>query len=570
MYKKTIILLFLVSISLILPHVESCKDIIACGDATNGNYNLLLKVRDPSRPGLQVLCIVSNGYNYTYHHPWTGKPIEYATYHKYIGIASESDVIPSIVKAGMILTDSGLAFGDADTNSGWINPSKYAWDDFDWLRYAAEKSNDTDEAMHHLTVDVVDNLHAPGISENLFIIGPDKGYVIEADAFRYHIKEIINGVDVLSNYPRELWNTELFKTNLVSSSFNAEVYKTVKQGNIVHLGSLLGIQVSYIGDESIIVREYPPLLGFIMNRINAFKPVAVKIGESKAVGDYYVTLLNINGSKASIYITTNVKAWQDKIMGHIDERYGNITVRDMMNWSRIYDLDGLRPMCESRFKYEGAAIYKIPNTNYKTLSGGWFSPNHACSSIYVPFHIVDTTIFKPYTNGEAANLSLTLYNTYGDSLTTILSKVEEVLLYENDRIEKLTLQYNNSRLLTNFDINAQKQAWITQQIFVNEIINSTIINVISDMWNKNYSTTLMAMKNIIHSLGNLSEIQYKISVIALSICESAINATKIVGYPSIEAENEYLMGRELIQQGLYEEGIDHLQKSYNLCLEQLD
>lgn len=34
---------------------KACKDIIACGDATAGDYNLLLKVRDPSRPGLQVL-----------------------------------------------------------------------------------------------------------------------------------------------------------------------------------------------------------------------------------------------------------------------------------------------------------------------------------------------------------------------------------------------------------------------------------------------------------------------------------------------------------------------------------
>ena len=50
----------------------SCKDIIACGDATAGDYNLLLKVRDPSRPGLQVLCIIPVGYEYTYRNPWNG------------------------------------------------------------------------------------------------------------------------------------------------------------------------------------------------------------------------------------------------------------------------------------------------------------------------------------------------------------------------------------------------------------------------------------------------------------------------------------------------------------------
>ena len=50
---------------------KGCKDIVACGDSTAGDYNLLLKVRDPSRPGVQVLCIVPEGYEYTYHHPWT-------------------------------------------------------------------------------------------------------------------------------------------------------------------------------------------------------------------------------------------------------------------------------------------------------------------------------------------------------------------------------------------------------------------------------------------------------------------------------------------------------------------
>ena len=77
------------------------------------------------------------------------------------------------------------------------------------------------------------------------------------------------------------------------------------------------------------------------------------------------------------------------------------------------------------------------------------------------------------------------------------------------------------------------------------------------------------MKDNIQKLRSHSEIQYNICKIALSICESAINATKILGHSSIEAENEYLLGKELIQQGLYERGITHLQNAYNLCLEQL-
>ena len=115
---------------------KACKDIIACGDATAGDYNLLLKVRDPSRPGLQVLCIVPEGYEYTYRHPWTGKDMKFETKHKFIGVATEGDTIPNIVKAGMSLSDAGISYGDADTGSNWKNPTRYAWDDFDWILYA--------------------------------------------------------------------------------------------------------------------------------------------------------------------------------------------------------------------------------------------------------------------------------------------------------------------------------------------------------------------------------------------------------------------------------------------------
>ena len=62
---------------LFIDNVEACKDIIAVDNATDGDYNLLLKVRDPSRLGPQVLCIVPEGYEYTYHHPWTGKSMEF-------------------------------------------------------------------------------------------------------------------------------------------------------------------------------------------------------------------------------------------------------------------------------------------------------------------------------------------------------------------------------------------------------------------------------------------------------------------------------------------------------------
>ena len=175
---KIISIVLILTLVFLSYDVTACKDIIACGDATDGDYNILLKVRDPSRPGLQVLCIVPEGYEYEYHDPWTGKTMSFTTEHKYIGVATQDDVIPNIVKAGMSLSDSGIAYGDADTGSRWINPRKYSWDDFDWIRYACEKADDERQAASLLTEGVVDDLHATGVSENLFIVGPETGFVI--------------------------------------------------------------------------------------------------------------------------------------------------------------------------------------------------------------------------------------------------------------------------------------------------------------------------------------------------------------------------------------------------------
>ena len=209
-YSKifSVILIFILLVNIFFCfHVEGCKDIIAARDATDGDYNLLMKVRDPSRPGLQVLCIIPKGTKYTYHHPWTGKKMEFESFHKYIGVATKGDTLPNIVKAGMSLSDVGLAYGDADTGSNWKNPTRHAWDDFDWMRYACEKADNEDEAVKLLTKDCVDKLHATAVSENLFIVGPEKAFVIEADAFRYNVKEIKDFI-AMSNYPKELWRNQ--------------------------------------------------------------------------------------------------------------------------------------------------------------------------------------------------------------------------------------------------------------------------------------------------------------------------------------------------------------------------
>lgn len=558
--------------------VEGCKDIIAVGEATDGNYNLLLKVRDPSRPGLQVLCIVPDGAEYTYHHPWTGKPIEFESFHKYIGVATKGDTLPNIVKAGMSLSDVGIAYGDADTGSNWKNPTRNAWDDFDWIRYACEKADDEDEAVKLLTKDCVDKLHASAVSENLFIVGPEKAFVIEADAFRYNVKEIKNIV-AMTNYPKKLWRTQLIKTLPIASSFNTEKEKYVKKGRTVRLNSLYGVRIVDVEDDWIIARQVPFIK--IYNRWIRIvgKRVKIQIGERKTVGDYSIKLLDIDGRKAKISITTVFKAWEDEILKHIKSRYGSIDIKDMIKWSRLHeeDVDDLRPMCEDYFSYEAVIIYKIPSKKYVDLSSGWFSANHACSSIYVPFHIVDSEIYKPYKTGEAAEISIKLLDIYGHgTLSSIFNKVEDVFLNETKEYEKIAITYIEKNtditdFMTKADISMQKQAWLTEQIWLeigkksNSKTKQDTTNIISEIWNSNYTASLISISNSINEINSMldTETTDRIIEIALNICKSRLEVAKIVGKNTTEFFNMYENGKKLIERGSYETGFQLIIKAFN-------
>ncbi len=529
-----LIILFFSSIAYSV-NVIACKDVVACGDATAGDYNLLLKVRDPSRAGFQVLCIVPKGYEYKYHHPWTGKPMSFKTRHKYIGVASIDDIIPNIVKAGMVLTDAGIAFGDADTSSNWKNPTKNAWDDFDWIRYACQEADDEDKAVTLLTKDIVDQMHAPGISENLFVAGPNNGFVIEADAFHYHIKEV-NGVVAMSTYPKELWKTQVGKKLPIATSFNFKKEKYVEKGDIISLDSLFRIKILDVGENWILVRHIPFFKIVKMGIMIIGIPVKIELGKRETIGDFSVELLDIDGNNAKVSLCNKYKAWEDRMMQYVQPHYGSITINDMMSWSRLHedDLDGLRPMCEDSSEFEAAAIFKIPEDNYEILSSIWFAGNHPCSSIYAPIHICDNDIFDPFENGNAASLSLELVKIYGhDTLNSSFCKVENVLLYETDVREQLAVEMienntNVSNFLTSVDVNMQKQAWLTEKIWLDasnitdENLKHQIIEIIDGMWDVNYSVSLGLMEDAIVDLGNLSEAELiieKIENIILCINE---------------------------------------------------
>ncbi|UCD14060.1 MAG: hypothetical protein JSW60_01195 [Thermoplasmatales archaeon] len=574
---SVIFITFLVSNVIVSINVKSCKDIVAVGDATEGEYNLLLKVRDPSRPGLQVLCIVPEGYEYTYNHPWTGKPMDFKTEHRFIGVATKGDTIPNIVKAGMALSDAGIAYSDADTDSNWKNPTRNAWDDFDWIRYACEKAGDEDEAVLLMTEDCVDKLHASGVSENLFVVGPEKAFVIEADAFHYNVKEI-DDIVIMSNYPKELWKTQLHKKLSIASSFDTEKEKYVRKWRTVRLNSLYGVRIVGIGEDWIIGRQVP--FAKIYNKMIRIMGTRVKIqlGERKTVGDYSVRLMDIDGKKAKVSVSYVFKAWEDKMLEHIESRYGHINIKEMINWSRLHeeDLEDLRPMCEDLVSYETVMIYKIPKENYDVLSGGWFSANHACSSIYVPVHIANSDIYEPYKTGETAEISLELLDLYGHGkLTAAFSNAEDVFLSETEEHEEIAnrLIENNlaiAEFITIVDTNIQEQAWLTGKIWseIGKISNQKnkqdIIEIISGIWVENYSASLESMASVIDSLRNMSETKIinKIIDIALNICESRLDAARAIGKNTSTLYNEYKNGMKLIEKGNYKAGFQYITKAF--------
>ncbi len=540
-----------------------------------------MKVRDPTRPGPSVLCIVPEDYEYTYRYPWTGKPLESKVMHKYIGVASEGDTIPNIVKPGMALSTAGIAYSDADSNSEWKNPTKNAWDDFDWIRYACEKADTEEEAVDLLTKDVVKKMHAPGVTENLFVVGPKNGYVIEADAFRYRVKEIIDGIAVMSNYPRELWKTQVSRLLPIARSFDTVVEKYVKNKDVVRLKSLYGVKIVEIGNDFISVIPS----GRIQAQKSGFINVITKIevGERKTVGYFSVELLDINGNKAKVRVSYEFKAWEEKMLDYIQPKYGSITVKDMMDWSRLHssDLSGLFGMFSEKIgrKYRPVAIYKIPSKNYEVLSGGWYASNRPCSTIYVPFHICNNDIFESYKKGDSSELAFELFETFGyDYLTEKFERVEEVFMFETEEIEKIALDiidenFDVSDFITISDMSMQKQAYLTEKIWLDigklsdERVKQDLIDIISSIWDTSYAYTLDKMKAAVFDLEEITgstSFGKRIVDIAHDICKSRIDAADSIGKQSSTANDYYEKGVKHFEQDDYELGFEDLKKSFTI------
>jgi len=409
-----------------VPQYEGeCKLIMAVGNATAGNYNLLLKVRDPARPGLQVLCSIPSGYEYYYHHPWLPYKMHFVVKKGFIGTTTVDDTPPNIIKAGMLMNDAGIAIGDADTISYLTNPSPYAWDDFDWMRYAMESAGSIDDAIELLTEDAVSKMHASSVAENFFVVAPDKAAIVEADAFNYRINEIENGMEIQSNYPEMLWNIHLIYPIFTASSFNTTFTGWVKKGDVIKLGGFMGVAISEVYSDHIMAHLFP--IG-VKKRIDA--------GRGMQIGNFWIEVKEIDDNRARIFMCFNYYEWEKKIMGFVENKTGNITLADMMMLSRIHssDIEGLRGMCQGG--YEVATVYKIMRQYPRFLSSLWFAPDQ-CSSIFVPVHICDMDIYDAYENGEAHSIAMKLLEKYGHGvLTPVFEEVEKEFINETEKVEE--------------------------------------------------------------------------------------------------------------------------------------
>jgi hypothetical protein len=152
-------------------------------------------------------------------------------------------------------------------------------------------------------------------------------------------------------------------------------------------------------------------------------------------------------------------------------------------------------------------VYKIPTSNYTSLSSGWFSANHACSSIYVPIHIKTSEIYLPYTTGDAAQLSLNLTKIWGHStLIPLCEACETVLLNETEQYEHFIqtkpIESNSSVFFTTIDTQMQQQAYATENLWQllgtesNNVIRKQIQPQITIIWNQTYLQSIPNMINI--------------------------------------------------------------------------
>ena len=361
------------------------------------------------------------------------------------------------------MNDAAIAIGDADTISYLTNPTRNAWDDFDWMRYAMQSADTIEEVIELLTEGGVKKLHASSVAENFFVVAPDEAAIVEADAFNYRVKYIHDRMEIQSNYPEMLWDMHLLYPLFTASSFNTTFEGWVERGDVIKLGGLMGISISSISPSHVMAHLFP----FGIKKM-------IGVGEGEQMGNFYVKVEEIGGERARIFACFNYYEWEHKIENFVDDRMGNITVEDLMMLSRIHagDIEGLRGMCQGG--YEAATVYRINRAYPEFLSSLWFAPNQ-CASIFVPVHICDMDIYDAYENGEAHSIAMKLLERYGHgNLTSIFEEVEKEFINETERVEEeaenLLMEGREEdaiQLLTLADMDMQMKAITMEKAWLN-------------------------------------------------------------------------------------------------------
>jgi hypothetical protein len=338
---------------------------------------------------------------------------------------------------------------------------------------------------------------------------------------------------------------------------------------VIHLGSLCGVKITDITPSSVTAKAVPT---FVFRPYGLDAEVSLQLGERATIGPYSVTLQGIDGPTAKLSVCTANYAWEQALLAYIQPMIGQITLSDMMGWSRLHsaDLDGLRPMCEDANTDEAALVCRVPHDYASLLSSGWFAANHPCASIYVPVHICDDDVYDPYETGEAAALSLNLLHKYGHgTLTSTCQGIESVFILENEVnefIASIMIQngLNITPFLTMMDTGMQEQAFLTEQLW--QSIPNATQGIIKDIWEQDYVTSLSNMGKAVGALqentGSAESIAL-LEAIALSIGKSWMNAANVRGVSCPSAQQDFTKAQFLFSIGEHARGFLFLQQGFH-------
>jgi hypothetical protein len=172
---------------------------------------------------------------------------------------------------------------------------------------------------------------------------------------------------------------------------------------------------------------------------------------------------------------------------------------------------------------------------------------------------------------------LNLLNFYGhDTLSKTFSKTEEVFLNEIAIACEITAKKNYfpeivSNFLTVIDMGMQKQAYLTEEIWIeiskisDDKTKQLTIDIVDEIWIDDYLSSMNMMEESIGKLMDLPKtdsIVAKLSDIALDISKSRINAAKAIGTNTQSAEKRYETGHSLIKEENFEKGLNQIKKAF--------